>query len=118
MRERLKILQESAVIDEEVYVSCLELHEGLMADEALTRTNAYQVALTHLAMALQRIKQDNIVTGMDEAILSEIVADSLFEAVKELTDTVVKQLGNDIPDPEVQFLWLHFLTVLKEKGGE
>ena len=118
MKERLKVLYENSVIDTNVYNGCLKLHEGLMNDNELTTTNAYTVAMMHLAMALQRIKQNNVVNGMDEIVLNEIKKDSLFKEVDQLTESVLATIHVEMPDTEVQYLWLHFMTVLKEKGGD
>ena len=118
MIERLSILRDSSVIDAEVFDDCIALDAGLMTLEGLTKLDAYQVAMTHLAMAMQRIKKDNVVDYMDEMILSEIKSSDLFSEVVELTDKIVKQVHVDIPESEVQFLWLHMLNTLNEKGGK
>ena len=118
MIDRLKVLYDNSVIDTGVYEGCLKLHEGLMNEQELTSVNAYTVAMTHLAMALQRIKQDSIVNAMDEVVLNEIQKDELFDKVTELTHKVLLTIDVEMPESEVQYLWLHLMTVLKEKGGE
>lgn len=118
MEQRLMILHENSVIDQDVYHTCLKIHEGLMSENSLTDVDAYSVAMTHLAMAMQRIKQDNITGMMDSSILEQIQEDDLFDKVKEFTDLVLENVAVVFPESEIQFLWLHFLTVLKQKGGK
>lgn len=118
MKERLGILKDGSVIDEAVYEDCLALDTGLMTLENLTELNAYQVAMTHLAMAMQRIKQGTVVEYMDDMILSEIKSAEIFDEVVVLTSKIVDQVHVDIPESEVQFLWLHMLNTLNEKGGK
>lgn len=117
MKERLEILRDGSVIDVEVFDDCMALDAGLMTLEGLNDLNAYQVAMTHLAMAMQRIKQGNIVEYMDDMILSEIKNSENYVDVVALTDKIVKEVHVDIPESEIQFLWLHILNTLNEKGG-
>lgn len=117
MKDRLRILYENSVIEEKIYTQCVSLHDGMMETEGLIDLPAYQVAFTHLAMALQRISTGDIVADMDAQILGEITGDPLFSEVKILTDKVVSHFGGDLPESEIHYLWLHFLNLLNEKRG-
>ncbi len=114
MIDRLQILKDNFVIDEDVFSSSIRLHQGLMQERKYTTLNAYEVAMTHLVMAIQRVKAGECVSVMDDTILNEIKKDSLFSDVEEFTELVLTIMGVKIPEPEVQYLWLHFLNLFKE----
>ncbi len=118
MENRLSILYENSIIDRDIYLQCIKLHKGLMREKSLVDLDAYPVAMTHLAMALQRITKDNSTQPMDRDILIQIQQDRQFSEVIQLTNLVLEEIKLDLPDSELEFLWLHFLTVLKQKGGE
>ncbi|MCI6272576.1 MAG: PRD domain-containing protein [Erysipelotrichaceae bacterium] len=115
MKDRLKILFENNVIDKDVYEKCINLHEGYMSENNLVSYNAYTVFMTHVAMALNRIKSNNIVGELDDFILNEIKSDEEFNFVKNETSKIKALLNSDIPDSEMQYFWLHYLNILRER---
>lgn len=117
MKERLKILWEHHVISDAVYDNCLRLHDDVFSKHELVGLPAYQVAMTHLAMAAQRVLGDEIVAEMEEPILSQVTQSMRFGQVSALTQEVLVGLDVDMPQSEIQYLWLHFLNLLNEKGG-
>ncbi len=116
MKERLTILKDNKVISEEVFNEVLKLHEGLFKDEQLQEYDSYSIAMTHLAMAMQRNSEGSPVNEMDQEIMNQLESDKNFQKAKELTNKVVQQLEMELPESEIHFMWLHFLNIFNEKG--
>lgn len=117
MEMRLGILLDNNVIDKQSHDACLMVHNQIMKPKNLNKLESYQVAITHLAMALQRIKNDDIVGEMDGAILEEIVNAENFNLVKELSGEIISLMPIDIPQSEISYIWLHLLNLLNEERG-
>ncbi|QIK70409.1 PRD domain-containing protein [Erysipelothrix sp. HDW6C] len=117
MEERLKVLRENNIIDQDVHDYCLNVYEGIIKREGLD-SSAAEVLLTHLAMATQRIRNDDVVNAMDDFILDEIKMFADFERVQVLTTEILTDGVVEFPDSEMQFIWLHLSNVLRENGGD
>lgn len=117
MLERLKILSDNDVIDTDIYDVSVMLHNSIMAEKGFVKTEAYTVAMTHLAMAMHRVKNGDVVAEMDEAIVSDLKSQSCFEEVEAVVHDIVGQFEFEVPLSEIQYLWLHFLNIYSEKGG-
>lgn len=118
MIERLNILLENNVIKREIYDEVLAVHKNIMTDLNLIESEAYDVALTHLAMALERVSEENIVESMDDGIYSQLHESEFINQAQDLTKKVVKQLKIEVPESEQQYLLLHFLNLIEKKGEE
>lgn len=116
MLERLKILNDNKVISDEVYVTCVDLHNKEMSSINLTEFNSYTVAMTHLAMAMERVKNGEIVNKMDDTIIADLKNQERFNDVYGLVTEIVGKFDFEVPEAEVQYLWLHFLNIYNEKG--
>jgi len=117
MLERLKILSDSNVIDTDIYDTSVILHNSIMTEKGFVETEAYTVAMTHLAMAMHRVKNGEVVAEMDEATVSDLKSQPCFKEVETVIDDIVSQFEFEVPLSEMQYLWLHFLNIYSEKGG-
>ncbi|NLW29420.1 MAG: PRD domain-containing protein [Erysipelothrix sp.] len=117
MDERLKILLDNNVISHDVYTFCLKVNEKIVQREQLDQSTA-TVFMTHLAMATQRIRDNNIVNPLDEFILKQVVSHEKYELAINLIDEILILSPVDYPESEKQYLWLHMCNVLQEKGGK
>lgn len=117
MLERLKILSDNNVIDTDIYDTSVILHNSIMTEKGFVETEAYTVAMTHLAMAMHRVKNGEVVAEMDEAIVSDLKSQPCFKEVETVIHDIVSQFEFEVPLSEMQYLWLHFLNIYSEKGG-
>ncbi len=117
MKERLTILYDNNVIDQDVYEICVRLHDTFMIEKGFIDAEAYTVAMTHVAMAMNRVKSGDVVNPMDEMILNELKGHKCFVLVKKDVEDIVDHFSFTVPDSELQYLWLHFLNIYNEKGG-
>lgn len=116
MIERLDILHDNKVISTKVYDHCVEIHHKLF-DEHMQK-DAYNVFMTHLAMAYQRIVDGNIAEDMDEAMLNEIKTQEQFEDVLKLTNEMLPYIDIEIPSSEMSYIYLHLTNLLRKEGQE
>lgn len=112
MKERLAVLVENDIVAKEIADYTLGVYNDFIVDKGLDGSPA-EVFLTHLAMASQRIKDDNVVDYMDEAILADIKNFKKFDEVVEVTNNILEKSVVKFPESEVQFLWLHMCNILK-----
>lgn len=117
MLDRLRILYENDVIDEDIYLICVALHENEMREYDLIHFDAYIVTMTHISMAMHRVKHGESVSGMDSMMLQELRSHSCYDVARDLVSEVVSKFDFDVPESELHYLWLHFLNIYNEKGG-
>jgi hypothetical protein len=72
-----------------------------------------EVMITHLVMATERIRANNIVEPMAELIYADVIASESFEAAKQVLDEVLKISVIEFPDSEQQYLLLHLCNLMK-----
>lgn len=115
LKERLTILLENNVITQDVFDYVLEVHEEIISVEKIDGS-PMEVFLTHLAMATQRIVNQDIVNGMEEAILDDVKSSDYFEDAKRISDLIVQKSFITIPESEQHYFWLHLSSALQERG--
>lgn len=112
---RLQILKDSGQIDEEIYNNLLKVIESF--------NNNFQIKLleenggmfiTHLAVALARIKNKELVEPIEELIFEEIRNDSNFEKAKEILTKIEEDINISIPEVEKTFILMHIVTLLSK----
>jgi transcriptional antiterminator len=112
---RLGILKDAGQIDEEVYRNvikvisifhhrwCIDLKEGNGA-----------MLITHLCIALQRLKNNCPVEKIDEQIYEEVKLNQYFRICEKALNIIESEMNMDIPEGEKSFLLMH-LCVLFDK---
>ncbi|CAM4302746.1 PRD domain-containing protein [Erysipelothrix sp. D19-032] len=114
METRLNILLENNVIDAEVYEYAMKIFQEYALEHNWNET-ATEVFLTHLAMASQRIRNDDVVAPMDDFILNEIKESDHFASVLEVTEKILEHSQIPFPESEKQYIWLHLTNVLNSQ---
>ncbi|WP_299019724.1 PRD domain-containing protein [uncultured Photobacterium sp.] len=107
MKDRLTLLLQANVISQDAYqatslaVELISRH--LNVDES---NEQYQMAMTHLARAYDRIKSgDPIAEGLDPDIFDEIISDEGFEQINALNQEILDSLNiSNVPETENSFL--------------
>lgn len=117
METRLRILADNNVIDIETFELCMQIHEKVLEPKKLVEHDAYQVLLTHLAMALQRIKSGEIANEMDATLSQEISNSDAFDDVLALTDAILGVVPFELPKSEIGYIHIHLLNLLNQERG-
>ena len=112
---RLGILKDAGQIDEDVYRNVIKVisifHDRWSID--LKEENGAMI-ITHLCIALQRVKKNCSVEKIDEEIYEEVKQNQYFETSQKALCNIISEMNMDIPESEKSFLLMH-LCVLFEK---
>lgn len=116
IRQKLTILLDSGVIDQETHDYVLHVLEYLTSKHIVEDEQKADVFLTHLAMADMRRKSSETVNSLEPFIRDEIEADSKFFHSKELWQDL-QRLNEDkkFDDAELEYFYLHIINMLREE---
>lgn len=115
LTNRLIILKDAGQIDEEIYGKVIKII-SLFRDNwniELKEENGAML-ITHLCIALQRIKNNCPAEKIDEELYEEVKSDKHFEICKKVLYDMKKEIDMEIPESEESFIIMH-LCVLFEK---
>lgn len=95
MKQRFDLLLQTQVISQRAYDGCLRVLTLLDDELGVPHDNEqYQMALTHLGRAADRVWQNNtIAQGLDAEILQEIYDDDDVENIMSLHQKTLKTMG-------------------------
>ena len=115
---RLTILRDQNVINEQAYevtnMAFERLIEFLQIDDVIQA----EMLFTHLPTALTRISQGEEVEGPSEEMLAEIMLSNYYSLAKQQVEYIEGIWRNALPKAEIDFLLLHYTTVITiNKGG-
>ncbi|WP_114765003.1 hypothetical protein [Vibrio rhodolitus] len=116
MKDRLDLLQQANVISAQAYQGCLRVLA--IIDEQLGISHdseQYQMAITHLARASDRIWQHEAVSeGLDQEVLDEIIADESYPRTLKLHHQVIDAMGlSTLPDSEEGFMLANVFALIQ-----
>jgi len=112
IRQKLTVLLESGIINQETHDYCLRVLSFLLENKIIDEDAQADVFLTHLAMADARRQEGNaIVDKLDDFILNEIHADAKFEEAKILWKKLEE---NEFEASELDYFYLHIINMIKE----
>lgn len=106
MNERMSLLLKSGVISQSAHDGVLAVIELLNREWLLDPSNEqYQMAITHLARATDRIKKgEPVAEGLDQDSMNEIINDESYSTVIHMNENVCKIVGlADVPETENSF---------------
>jgi len=112
---RLGILKDAGQIDEEVYrnvIKVIAVFDDIWSIDLKEENGA--MLITHLCIALQRVKNNCPVEIIDETIYEEVKLNQYFETSEKALCKIKSEMNMDIPEREKSFLLMH-LCVLFEK---
>lgn len=111
---RLQILRDAGQLSEESYEGILRVIEMFQRNLniKLTEENGAML-ITHLAVAVERIKKNETVEGIDASLYEEIKNSSRFKDAASTVKLLEGELGIEIPGKEETFIIMH-LCVLFE----
>jgi transcriptional regulatory protein LevR len=113
--ERLKILVSGKVITEDVEKTVRRViaRLGSRWRIALTEENGGRM-VTHLAMALMRIRQKKEVSPLDEDHYSEFKSSGQFSRSVEITGDICGWTPLELPESERQYLVINICLILDD----
>jgi transcriptional antiterminator len=78
----------------------------------LTEENGAML-ITHLSVALERIKKGGIIEGIDSEVYTEIKNHQEFNKCKQLLKDIIEASCTEIPESEETFIMMHLCTLLQ-----
>lgn len=110
---RINLLKEGAQIDGATAQNLFRVIDCLKRDFEieLSEENGGML-ITHLAVALERIKKNALVEPVDAIIFEEIQSNAYFEKANSLLDAMEKEIHVTIPESEKSFILMHLVTLL------
>lgn len=111
---RLQILKDAGQISEETFESLkriIEMFKDKWNIELVEENGA--MLMTHLSVAMERVKRGEVIEGIDEVIYNEIKNHCEFERCKQIVKDISKQARINIPENEETFIMMHLCTLLE-----
>lgn len=116
---RLGILKDAGQIDDEVYKNVIKaisiLHKSWGIE--LKEENGAML-ITHLCIALQRIKDKCPVEEIDEELYKDIKIDKYFKTCEKAFIDIKSEINMDIPESEKSFLMMHLCVLFDKENIE
>lgn len=115
LMQRLNILKDAGEISEDIRTSIIDFADNLEREYCLelNEDNAAML-ITHLAMALARIKKGEKINEIDELSLTEIKQTPVYNDLPKFFKKIEEKLQLKIPDSEKGFIALHVCTLVSK----
>lgn len=113
IQEKLSILKENRVIDQETYEYAQEALMYLINKNIVEREESADVFITHLAMATARQNTDEMIDGIDEIVKQEIENDENYEEATEIWKELKAIAPTSFSQDEDGYFHLHLVTLLR-----
>lgn len=113
IQEKLNILKENQVIDEEVYNFSQTTLQHLKEQRIIKEDDQADTFITHLAMAMARHGEEEI-NAVDDTILAEITADEKFAEAKAVWEEIAAKSPVSFHPNESGYFYLHLVTLLHQ----
>ena len=112
---KLNILLEAKMIQADTYQAALTIIR-LLEKKYQVSPVAMELMITHLVMATERVRVNQIVEPMTEVIYANIVASESFKVATQALDEILQLSVVEFPDSEQQYLLLHLCNLMKGKN--
>lgn len=119
MKERLSLLQQHRVISRDAAERCQQA--AVLITQALrlsTDNEQFQMAITHLARAYDRIVTgEPIESGLDDSLWQEVINDPAYPVIVRLNDTLLDLFQpHGVPAAENSFFLSNWLSLYYAAG--
>ena len=75
--------------------------------------------VTHIAMALQRIKRGEAVNEIDENVYSEVLKSERIDEIRDMyADAQKNVFTEEIPEEEKKYIYINLLMVKENRNQE
>ncbi len=110
---RLNLLVDAGEIDDTIRCSVVEFVKSIEDKYSLKITEENgSMLVSHLAMALGRIKRGEEIQTMDEELFAEVKETKTYKELDMFYDTLEENLNIKIPQAEKDFIALHLCTLI------
>lgn len=110
LRNRMRLLKDSNVISESNFEYMNEVIDYL--EKGNYENNKLEMLVTHLAMGIQRVIDNDELDGPDDFIWEEIQNAPSYEHAMQMLDVLLSNAPCELPDNERKFLLLHLCNLL------
>ncbi|RAK12478.1 PRD domain-containing protein [Halanaerobium saccharolyticum] len=118
LKQRLEILVEGDQLETELKKKIESLLKKFESDFNLELKNENAAMLvTHLPMALMRIKKGEEVEDLNEMVLAELKKEKFYSDCMDFIEQIEAETEIEIPAGEKNYLVLHFGNLIKKEGG-
>jgi transcriptional regulatory protein LevR len=114
---RLQILKDADQICEETFEALkrvIKMFKNKWSIE-LTEDNGAML-ITHLSVALERIKKGEEIEGIDSEIYSQIESHCEFEKCRQVLKDIIYETEINIPKYEETFIMMHLCTLFESNN--
>ena len=117
---RLELLKKGNQIDQEVFITMnnvIELFKNNWNIE-LSEENG-QMMITHLSMALMRVKNKLPVNQIDEEVYQEVTESKFFKKAEKILEDMKSILPIELPESEIKYMLVNNTLILENlnEGG-
>ncbi|MBP9477637.1 MAG: PRD domain-containing protein [Sebaldella sp.] len=103
--ERLVILRDAEMIDNEAFEKTEKIIEVISKEFSLDLGSEIgQMFITHVSMAIMRIKNGDITSTVENVIFEEIKESENFENAQKFADIIADIIEHEIPKNEKEYL--------------
>ena len=118
---RLELLQKANQIDREVFIAMNEVINLFKKNWGieLTEENG-QMMITHLSMALMRVKKGLPINQIDEEVYEDVMESEFFTKAKKILEDMKSILPVELPESEKRYMLVNNTLILENlnEGGD
>lgn len=112
LKERLKILRESGLIDNHTEEQTIKIVGILYEGEREPDMEKMEIFTTHIAMAIWRIQKGELEQPLAEEVLEDLKKEAVFEEAGKLGQRICEAVDVDFPQVEREYLMVHLCNLL------
>jgi transcriptional regulatory protein LevR len=113
--ERLDILIEAELIDQEAYEKVKKIADEITKEFSLDlHTESGQMFITHISMAIMRIKNNEAATNVENAVYEEIKESENFEEALRFAKIIEEIVEYEIPKNEMEYLVINGCLLMEQ----
>lgn len=109
--KRIQILEDAGVISKEVQIFMYEVIEFLKEENM--QPSLMEMFTTHLAMATQRMLENQDIEEVDDGVWCEVCTIPSYQKACKLCDELLQFAPCQFPENEQRFLIMHLCNLLQ-----
>ncbi|MBV1819271.1 PRD domain-containing protein [Anaerosalibacter bizertensis] len=115
---RLELIEKSGEIDFSIRKAVIDFIKNIEKKYSIeVKEENGSMLVTHLAMALSRIKKGEEIESIDEEIFQEVKTMKIYSELPEYYKLLEEQLDIFIPQSEKDYIALHVCTLIKKTNN-
>lgn len=112
LKERLKILRESGLIEDHTAEQTDKIISLICAGEKVPDMEKLEIFTTHIAMAIQRIRRGELEQPLAKEVLEDLKEEASFGEAKRLVQQICETADVDFPQVERDYLMVHLCNLM------